>query len=65
MTRAQICDPEMSNKAQSGRSDDIRACIGCNQACIGHQNLGVSISCIQHPETGRELDFGQLPRATA
>ncbi len=57
MTWAMICDPEMPNKAMAGRSDDIRACIGCNQACIGHFQLGLSISCIQHPETGRELQF--------
>jgi 2,4-dienoyl-CoA reductase-like NADH-dependent reductase (Old Yellow Enzyme family) len=60
MTRAMICDPEMPAKAAAGRLDDIRACIGCNQACIGHFHLGYSISCIQHPETGRELDYGGL-----
>jgi 2,4-dienoyl-CoA reductase-like NADH-dependent reductase (Old Yellow Enzyme family) len=58
MTRAMICDPEIANKAASGRGDDIRACIGCNQACIGHFHLGCGISCIQHPETGREVQFG-------
>lgn len=60
MTRALICDPEMPGKAQSGRLDDIRACIGCNQACIGHFHKGLPISCIQHPETGRELRFGTM-----
>ena len=55
MTRAMICDPEMPNKAREGRLDDIRACIACNQACIGHAQLGTSISCIQYPESGREL----------
>jgi len=59
MTRAMISDPEMANKARSGRLDDIRACIACNQACIGHMSEGFGISCIQHPETGRELEFGQ------
>ena len=59
MTRAMIADPEMANKARDGRSDDIRACIGCNQACIGHFHLGYSISCIQYPESGRETRFGQ------
>ncbi|MFZ5789582.1 MAG: FAD-dependent oxidoreductase [Pseudomonadota bacterium] len=58
MTRAQICDPEMAAKAEAGRLDDIRACIACNQACIGHFHLGYPISCIQHPETGRELQYG-------
>ena len=62
MTRAMICDPQMANKAKAGATDDIRACIACNQACIGHFQLGLSISCIQHPETGRELAFGEKPR---
>ncbi len=63
MTRAMICDPEMAGKAQAGRIDDIRACIGCNQACIGHMQMGFPISCIQHPETGRELTYGKLRQA--
>ncbi len=64
MTRAMICDPEMPAKARAGRADDIRACIGCNQACIGHMQMGHPISCIQHPETGRELTYG-APRPAA
>lgn len=58
MTRALICDPRMPEKADQGRVDDIRACIGCNQACIGHFHKGYPISCIQYPESGRELQFG-------
>lgn len=61
MTRAMICDPEMPAKAAAGRLDDIRACIACNQACIGHFHKGYPISCIQHPETGRELTLGIRP----
>ncbi|MGD9744120.1 MAG: FAD-dependent oxidoreductase [Hyphomicrobium sp.] len=64
MTRAQICDPAMARKAEAGKLDDIRACIGCNQACIGHFHAGYPISCIQHPETGRELLFAE-PRPKA
>ncbi|NVZ64932.1 FAD-dependent oxidoreductase [Pseudomonas gingeri] len=60
MTRALICDPQMPNKTDSGHSEDVRACIACNQACIGHFHKGLPISCIQHPETGRELQYGQL-----
>ncbi|MFX0541641.1 FAD-dependent oxidoreductase [Roseovarius sp. S4756] len=63
MTRALICDPAMPGKAEAGRADEIRACIGCNQACIGHFHKGVPISCIQYPETGRELRYGS-PRRT-
>ncbi|HCH23686.1 MAG TPA: oxidoreductase [Oceanospirillaceae bacterium] len=60
MTRALICDPQMPNKAQAADVDSIRACIACNQACIGHFHKGLPISCIQHPQTGRELLYGQL-----
>ena len=63
MTRAMIADPEMANKAAAGAIDDIRACIGCNQACIGHFQKGEPISCIQYPETGRELRYGTLSAA--
>jgi NADPH-dependent 2,4-dienoyl-CoA reductase/sulfur reductase-like enzyme len=63
MTRALICDPEMPNKAAQGVPEDIRACIACNQACIGHFHKGYPISCIQNPVSGRELRFGTLPPA--
>lgn len=59
MTRALICDPQMPNKSDRGHAEDVRACIACNQACIGHFHKGLPISCIQHPETGRELLYGQ------
>jgi len=65
MTRANICDPEIANKASQGDIDDIRACIGCNQACIGHEQLGYPVSCIQHPETGRELQFGRINKSAS
>ena len=63
MARAMISDPDMPNKARSGKSNDIRACIGCNQSCIGHFQQGVPISCIQHPLSGRELTLGAHPKA--
>ena len=57
MTRALICDPMMPTWAETGQVEDIRACVGCNQACIGHFQKGIGISCIQHPESGRETTF--------
>ncbi|MEO7206399.1 MAG: FAD-dependent oxidoreductase, partial [Steroidobacteraceae bacterium] len=63
MTRALISDPQMPSKALRGALQDIRACIACNQACIGHFHKGFPISCIQNPVSGRELRFGSLPRA--
>ncbi len=68
MTRALICDPLLPVKAADGRTEEIRACVGCNQACIGHFHAGYPISCIQYPESGRELQFpgaGPVGRARA
>ncbi|MGI9391695.1 MAG: FAD-dependent oxidoreductase [Boseongicola sp.] len=59
MTRALITDPEMPRKAREGQVDDIRACIGCNQSCIGRAHKDLGISCIQRPESGRETRFSK------
>ncbi|MGO1120430.1 oxidoreductase [Rhodovibrionaceae bacterium A322] len=64
MTRAMIADPQMPQKARAEAYDDIRACVACNQACIGHMLTGHPISCIQHPETGRELEYGKVKPAS-
>jgi 2,4-dienoyl-CoA reductase-like NADH-dependent reductase (Old Yellow Enzyme family) len=64
MTRALICDPLLPAKTFAGAVETVRACIGCNQACIGHFHAGYPISCIQHPETGRERAYGVRTPAT-
>ncbi|MBT6202347.1 MAG: FAD-dependent oxidoreductase [Rhodospirillaceae bacterium] len=66
MVRALIADPRFPAKAQAGNPDAIRACIGCNQACVGHRLQYFGVSCIQHPETGRELiyDHDKAPAET-
>lgn len=64
MTRAMICDPQIARKVVEHRIDDIRACIGCDQACIGHLHKGYSVSCIQFPESGRETSLANYPQAT-
>jgi 2,4-dienoyl-CoA reductase-like NADH-dependent reductase (Old Yellow Enzyme family) len=61
MTRALIADPDLVRKAAEGATDEIIACIGCNQACIGHYHEGVPIGCVVNPRTGRERT---LPRAS-
>jgi 2,4-dienoyl-CoA reductase-like NADH-dependent reductase (Old Yellow Enzyme family) len=59
LARPLICDPDFAEKARAGRAEDIRACIGCNQACVGHRLAHHPVSCIQHPESGRELTYGR------
>lgn len=63
MTRALITDPEFPNKLMAGKAEDVRVCIGCNQACIDRMHRGYGVSCIQHPETGRELLYPANVRA--
>jgi 2,4-dienoyl-CoA reductase-like NADH-dependent reductase (Old Yellow Enzyme family) len=60
MVRPFIADPEFALKAENGRSDDIRACVACNQACVGHRLAHFPVSCIQYPESGRERVYGKL-----
>ena len=57
MARAMIADPEFVNKFSNNQAEDIRACIGCNQACVGHRLAHHVISCIQNPVSGRETQF--------
>lgn len=63
MTRANIADPELSNKAKEGRLDDIRPCIGCNQGCIARLYVQRAVTCTGNPAAGKEesLGLGTLP----
>lgn len=63
MARPLIADPEFPNKARDGRADAIRACVACNQSCIGRVHKGATVSCIQNPESGRELEFARRTSA--
>lgn len=58
LVRAQICDAEFANKALEGRLEDIRACIACNQGCIGRMGVGRTLGCVQNPAVGREREWG-------
>jgi hypothetical protein len=64
MTRANICDPELPNKAREGRLDEIRHCLGCNEACWGHVERGQPISCAFNPTIGREEFWGEIRPTT-
>jgi 2,4-dienoyl-CoA reductase-like NADH-dependent reductase (Old Yellow Enzyme family) len=64
LARALISDPEFLNKMAEGRADEIRACIGCNQACVGHRLAHFPVSCIQNPLSGRELQMGAMRRTS-
>ncbi|MBI4507056.1 MAG: FAD-dependent oxidoreductase [Chloroflexi bacterium] len=58
MTRALIADPELPRKAREGRVEDIRACIGCNQGCVGMVHMRQPITCLVNPTAGVEQEWG-------
>ena len=61
MNRALIADPDLPNKAQAGRLDDIRQCMGYNEGCIDRIYTGRGVTCVQNPVIGREAEWGTLP----
>ena len=64
LARALIADAEFVNKMAAGRADDIRACVGCTQACVGHRLAHFPVSCIQNPVSGREHSIGKMQTTT-
>jgi len=56
MTRAQLADPELSNKAREGRLEDIRPCVACNDGCWGFTYGG--FGCIHNPAAAHEAELG-------
>lgn len=63
IVRGQIADPQMANKAFSGRAEQIRPCIACNQLCRGRRNRDYWISCLINPAVGREQEWGHSAAA--
>jgi 2,4-dienoyl-CoA reductase-like NADH-dependent reductase (Old Yellow Enzyme family) len=64
MCRALLVDPEWPMKAKSGRADEIRRCIACNQ-CWGWISAGEPIACATNPMAGREYLWPRLERDRA
>lgn len=71
MTRALVADAFWVRKAEQGRADKIRPCVGanwCMESIFGH----APIACIHNPSTGREKQLSEeaiqpaeLPRNVA
>jgi len=57
MARALIADPELPNKAMTGRREEIAPCIACNQGCMDGVFMARPVTCLVNPAAGREADF--------
>jgi 2,4-dienoyl-CoA reductase-like NADH-dependent reductase (Old Yellow Enzyme family)/thioredoxin reductase len=55
IARGLLADPDLPNKARSGRTDEIRKCIRC-MSCWSNL-MGGQIYCALNPETSREQEF--------
>jgi 2,4-dienoyl-CoA reductase-like NADH-dependent reductase (Old Yellow Enzyme family)/thioredoxin reductase len=58
IVRGQIADPHWVAKAQTGRAEDVRPCLSCNQMCWGRRHRDYWISCLINPSAGREFEWG-------
>ena len=56
MGRPLLADPEFPRKAQEGRVEDIRKCIGCNQGCMDRMLAQQDITCLSNPLCGYERE---------
>ncbi|WP_067439827.1 NADPH-dependent 2,4-dienoyl-CoA reductase [Nocardioides jensenii] len=65
MARPFLADPELVNKAASGRTDEINTCIACNQACLDHVFANKLSSCLVNPRACRETTLVLSPTRTA
>jgi 2,4-dienoyl-CoA reductase-like NADH-dependent reductase (Old Yellow Enzyme family) len=59
MARQLIADPETPRKLLEGRAGEIRACIGCNDACIHQVVQEKGIRCVQNPAAGQERTLSE------
>lgn len=64
MGRAFLTDPDFPKKAQEGKIEDIRTCIGCNQGCRGRdRKKDLRVGCVLNPRTGKERDEPEITPA--
>lgn len=54
VARGLIADPDFVNKAKSGKSDEIRRCVACNQKCFDHVFALQPVGCLVNPRAGKE-----------
>lgn len=61
MARPFLADPELVNKAEQGREDEINTCIACNQACLDHIFERKTASCLVNPRACHETELNFYP----
>ncbi len=54
MARSLIADPQWPAKVRSGKTEEIRACIGDLEGCFMRSLIGQFVGCTVNPEIGKE-----------
>lgn len=54
MTRAQIAEPRLVELVRSGRAEQVRPCLLCNQKCRVRDDRNPIVSCVVEPFSGHE-----------
>ena len=60
--RQSIADPELPNKARTGRLEELSPCIGCLLGCVPNMFAGKPITCAVNPCVGRECELTPAPQ---
>ena len=63
MVRATIADPDLVRKSVEGKIEEVRPCLGCNQACLGRMVPGkyeLGMSCTVNPAVGLEAQLNEV-----
>jgi len=61
MARGLLADPELPNKARTGKSRLIYHCVACNQGCFDSIFQGRPATCMVNPRAGREAELQVKP----
>ena len=52
--RPLLADPDIVKKIRTGRTEQIRPCISCQEGCMGRIQTYSLINCAVNPQTGKE-----------
>jgi 2,4-dienoyl-CoA reductase-like NADH-dependent reductase (Old Yellow Enzyme family) len=61
--RSFLADPHYPEKARTGRTDEIRPCVGCCLGCIHAVLAKEPGGCVVNPDVGREYLLDERPAA--
>ncbi|MBN1252528.1 MAG: NADPH-dependent 2,4-dienoyl-CoA reductase [Bacteroidales bacterium] len=61
MARPFLADPELMNKAEQGKEDEINTCIACNQGCLDNVFNRERATCLVNPRACYETELNFEP----